>query len=434
MMRKLLPILTLCLLPAAGHAQIRYADLLADPDNVSLNQTYALEQMEAGNPKGALAAIERVLTAEPANLAARLFRANVLMALGSDLQAEAELRALAILPLQPAQAEQVRAMLRTIRRRGQTFQSFANIALGFVDSDNVNNYPDSGKVTARGVENTYTTYDIEGNSFTETLDDQALSGNVALNSIYKTNSQIFDQIFFNLGHNSSSQGDTGYLDYTATNLSGGIRFLAGEFFIQPYVSYSDIDNDLESLGNLTVTNYNLAINRKLGRKADVGFSVTQAVRSYAGDKSSNDGETLSYTLQGGYQLLPRLRVGLSGNFQDVTGDTNKDLTKEVTNYGVSASLFPFAGHVLSLSAQTGESEHANIYTASVGQNVAGKKRADETLKYDLGWRISGGSVAPVLQDVLFAVSYGYSETDSNFTDFVNDKTTIGLTVSYTKAF
>ena len=418
----------------AAMAQISYSDILADPDNVTLNQSYAFEQMDVGNPKGALAAIERVLTAEPANLPARLFRANVLMALGSDLQAEAELRALAILPLPQAQKTRVANMLERIRRRGQTFQSYASIALGFLDSDNVNNYPDSGNVTARGVENTYTTYDIEGNSFTTPLDDQALSANIALNSIYKTNSQVFDQIFFNLAHNNSSQGDTGYLDYKSNNLSGGMRFIVGEFFVQPYISYSDIENDLDSLGNLSITNYNLAINRKFGAKIDVGLSAAQSVRAYEGDKDSNDGDTLSYTLQGSYQVLPRMRVGLSANFQDVTGETNKDLTKEVMNYGGSVTYVPAGGHVLNLSYQTGSSEHANIYSASVGQNSDGKKREDDTIRYNASYSVSGAKLSDMLSDMRFSLNYGYSETDSNFTDFINDKTTIGLSINYSKAF
>ena len=44
----------------AAMAQVSYSDILADPDNVTLNQSYAFEQMNVGNPKGALAAIERV--------------------------------------------------------------------------------------------------------------------------------------------------------------------------------------------------------------------------------------------------------------------------------------------------------------------------------------------------------------------------------------
>ena len=106
----------------SAHANVSYSDILADPDNVELNQKYAVEQLEAGNAKGALAAIERVLAARPTDLGARLFRARILMALGSDLQADSELQALAKLPLPEAQASMVANMREQIASRRRAWQ------------------------------------------------------------------------------------------------------------------------------------------------------------------------------------------------------------------------------------------------------------------------------------------------------------------------
>ena len=83
--------------------------------------------------------------------------------------------------------------------------------------------------------------------------------------------------------------------------------------------------------------------------------MAQSIRAYEGDKDTNDGDTISYTLEGGYQVLPACGRA-SANMQDVTGDNN-DLTKEVTNYGLSAIVFPMSGHMLRLSYQTGDSAH-----------------------------------------------------------------------------
>ena len=422
------------LMTTTAQAAISYSDILADPDNAALNKQYAFEQLDAGNAKAALAAIERVLVAQPTDLPARLFRARVLTSLGSDLQAEAELRALDILPLPQAQADLVDSLLAQIRRRGQTLQNYLSLNFGLTDNDNVNNYPDSGTVTVRGVENDYTTYDISGNEFTTPLDDQALSYNVALNSIYKTTRQSFDQIFFNIGVGGSTEGDTGYLEYTAQNIGTGMRFVFGEVFVKPVISFSDIENDMQSLGNLTITNYRLSADRNFGRKANIAVSVAQSIRAYEGDKDSNDGDTLSYTLEGSYQVLPRLRLGASANMQDVTGDNNNDLTKEVTNYGLSAIVFPVSGHMLRLSYQTGDSAHDYIYSGSVGQNVDGKKREDETLRHSATYSIAGSTLTPLMQNFTVMMSYDYSETESNFSDYENDRTSLSLNLAYAKSF
>lgn len=429
-------ILTAGLLLSPAHAAIGFQQVLDDPDNVQLNMQYASEQLEVGNAKGALAAVERVLVAEPSNLPARLFRARVLMSLGADLQAEAELRALAILPLPPQQATLVADLLDQIRRRGQTFQSYLNVSVGMLDSDNVNNYPDSGKVTARGTETDYTYTDIAGNEFEEPQDDNSITHNVALNSIYKTtNSQFYDQIFFNIGQAGSSEGDTGYLGYAATNLGAGMRFVFGEYFVTPLVSYSDIDNDFKrTLGHLTVTNYRVSAMRKFGAKFDASLSVAQSTRDYEGDKKNRNGSTLSYTLGANYQLLPRLRVGLIGNSQTAEGETDKDLDKSVTNLIASAVFVPARYHVLRLSYSDGESSHDNIYTASVGDNTDGKKREDETSAYSANYSVSGQAVSPWLKGFRLNAGYSYSDTESNFTDFINDKTSLSVSIDYTLSF
>jgi hypothetical protein len=423
-----------CLSVTPGKAGISYGDILAAPDNIALNRQYAFEQLEIGNAKNALAAIERVLVAQPTDLPARLFRARVLMALGSDLQAEAELRALDILPLPTRQAQLVDDLLTQIRRRGLTWQNYLSVNLGFSDNDNVNNYPDNGRVTARGVENDYTTFDIEGNEFTEPLDDQAVSYNLALNSIYKTNSQLYDQIFFNLGIGGASEGDTGYLDNTAHNVGTGMRFVFGNVFVTPVISFSDIENDMAALGNLTITTYRLTARRNFGRKGALNLSVGQSERAFEGTKASNDGETLSVTLEGSYQLLPSLRLGVSANRQDVTGDTNNDLTKQVDAFGLSAVYQPMRGHRLRLSYQTGDSAHDYIYSGSVGQNNIGQKREDETLRYGAVYSLAGAVISPRLQNFLAELTYDFAEIESNFTDYQNDRTSVGLSLSYTKSF
>ena len=72
MYRNLFPIaLAAVSLVSPAYADITYAEILADPDNPALNQQFARERLATGDAKAALAAVERVLVAEPTNLSAR---------------------------------------------------------------------------------------------------------------------------------------------------------------------------------------------------------------------------------------------------------------------------------------------------------------------------------------------------------------------------
>ena len=136
--------------PMTAQAQISYADILADPDNPALNQQFARERLAGGDAKAALAAVERVLVAEPTNLGARLFRAEVLAALGADLQAEGELRALAALPLPANIKARVKNMQARIAQRRKRLTTQVNLAVGYSENDNATNWPSDNTVLLNG--------------------------------------------------------------------------------------------------------------------------------------------------------------------------------------------------------------------------------------------------------------------------------------------
>ena len=113
-------------------AEVSFKDILRDPDNVQLNTEFARDRLADGDAKAALSAIERVLAQEPTNLPARLFRARVLLALGSDLQAESELEALNIVPLPDNISSQITKMLNDVKRRKQRIRSQLSFRAGYV--------------------------------------------------------------------------------------------------------------------------------------------------------------------------------------------------------------------------------------------------------------------------------------------------------------
>ena len=430
-MRKLVFICVLIFsLPFQLHAGVPYAEILADPDNIELNQKYAVEQLEAGNAKGALAAIERVLAAQPTDLTARLFRARILMARGSDLQADSELQALSKLPLPDAEARMVANMRDQISTRRRAWQHMLTLGLGLVDSDNVNNYPASGMVTLQSQESSYSTFDIAGNEFKEKLDDQATTYNVSHLSIYDPQLQTIDQIFANFAVAGSEEGDTGYLAYQSLNASLGVRMRLGETIVTPRVSFSDIDNDFELLGDLNITSYGLDAYRKISDALQASGGLSYVERGYEGAKSTRDGNTMGISAGINYLLSPRTNISFSANYQRVDADTDADQDKSVIAGQIGLSTMPANGHIVSLAAIYSDAQHDNKYSGSIGALSSGKQRGDQVTSYRLNYTVLGQSLATQLRNFRLQAGYNFSDTRSNLTDFTNDNRSFTLTLSY----
>ncbi|WP_308918182.1 tetratricopeptide repeat protein [Jannaschia sp. LMIT008] len=68
-----------------------YAAVLRTPDDPAVNLTYARARLEAGDPQGAVPALERILIAQPGADAVRLLYADTLLRLGDAAGAEREL-------------------------------------------------------------------------------------------------------------------------------------------------------------------------------------------------------------------------------------------------------------------------------------------------------------------------------------------------------
>ena len=228
-------------LPASAQAEISYQDILKDPDNVSLNRQYASERLQQGDPKAALAAIERVLVQQPANLPARLMRARILMAMGSDLQARGELEALAILPLGADIKREVAKMLDALDRRQSRWTSLASISFGYLDGDNVNSFPNSG--LAELPQGTSDFISSNGaREFDTPVSDEAITSSVGIYTEYDMMNQSADKLFFSLNASEVFDSDTEFMEYTSLGVSAGAKLNRFGFNITPSISYAEIDS------------------------------------------------------------------------------------------------------------------------------------------------------------------------------------------------
>ena len=160
----------------------------------------------------------------------------------------------------------------------------------------------------------------------------------------------------------------------------------------PRVSFSDIDNDFELLGDLNITSYAVDAYRKLSDTVQANANI-------------------SY-------------------YQIVEADTDPDQDKEVTAGQVSLTTMLANGHIVSLAAIYSDVAHDNNYSGSVGPTSMGKKREDEITTFRLNYSVMGQMISPRLRDVRIQAGYNYSETQSNLTDFTSDTNGFSLTFAY----
>jgi hypothetical protein len=130
---------------------ISYEQILGAPDDVPLNLRYVEQQLRAGNMRGALAALERVLALQPENARARLLYALVLFRLDNLVEAERELLAVRPLPMPDQLRAEIDRYLAQIEQRRRTTRFSASLSLGGHYDTNRDAAPSSGRIRAVGI-------------------------------------------------------------------------------------------------------------------------------------------------------------------------------------------------------------------------------------------------------------------------------------------
>ena len=135
--------------PALAQDPITFDQILADPGNTELNIAYARQEAEAGNLLKALAALERVLIAEPNADDARFYYATLLDQIGDDVAAQNELNELESRPISSELREQIQRYREgNTRRGGRGTRIFGSLGLGFSYDDNVSGLTDEASDAA----------------------------------------------------------------------------------------------------------------------------------------------------------------------------------------------------------------------------------------------------------------------------------------------
>ena len=436
----------LSVLPA--QAEISYADILTDPDNPALNQQFARERLAGGDAKAALAAVERILVAEPTNLAARLFRAEILAALGADLQAEGELRALAALPLPADIKARVKKLRSNIAQRQQRVSFQANLSLGYSENDNATNWPSDNTVLLNGDavatigDNAYEIVLIDGTVTAEPVKDDTLNSMISLSGSYDLGGENWRSVFLSSAMNRSDGGDSGYLDGDTSNFTAGLVYKNRRLTITPRLSHAVVENDYETrLGHYAIHGASVTTQYQAGSRNLVTLSFGHTNLRFDGDKKRNDTDTLSGSFAWESTLSKRFSATLAGFYQNVDARGNRDLDKTVFGSSLSLRVGLVRGQFLTLSASAMESEHDNVYSQSYRRaqqdsetEADGDIREDDISGSTVSYLLLGGALSPKLNNVFFTLNHQSNETDSNIIGFSQERNIVSARVNYSYRF
>lgn len=433
---------------ATAQAEISYADILADPDNPALNQQFARERLAGGDAKAALAAVERILVAEPTNLAARLFRAEILAALGADLQAEGELRALAALPLPADIKARVKKLRSDIAQRQQRVSFQANLSLGYSENDNATNWPSDDTVLLNGDavatigDNAYEIVLIDGTETSEPVKDDTLNSMISLSGSYDLGGENWRSVFLSGALNANSGGESGFMDGETASFATGLVYKNRRFTVTPRLSHALVENDYETrLGHYAIHGASVTTHYQAGSRNRVTLAFGQTNLRFEGDKSSNNTDTLSASFGWESQLGKRISATIGSFYQNVDGRGNRDLDKTLSGVNLSLRLGLARGQFLTLSGSSLETAHDNVYSQSYrraqqnGETEAdGEKRADDITSTNMSYLLLGSAFSPKLNNVFFTLNHQSNETDSNIIGFSQERNIVSARVNFSYRF
>ncbi len=137
---------------SSAPAEIPFEEILSRPDDVGLNERYALQQIRAGDLRGAATTLERVLLVDPSRYRTRLLYGVVLVRLDDAADAAVELERVLATPALPREVrDEAAEYARVVRSRRRLSHFDARLTFGIGVDDNRNAAPDRGTRLVYGI-------------------------------------------------------------------------------------------------------------------------------------------------------------------------------------------------------------------------------------------------------------------------------------------
>ena len=397
---------------AFAQQRISYSDILKDPDNLALNLSYARQQIDDGDVKGASATFERVLLLYPNDEATRLLYAVVLFRLDNPDEARRELMRIEK-SQSPAIRKQAKKYLSQVNLQDSRTRFTLNLTAGGQIDTNPSANPTSERVLIADVESTADGIDT----------DQSVLGVASLSMVHDLGFQAGHKVFAKASTAAIEQIEEDSLDIEATSGELGGILNWGRLSFRPTglistVRLADEQYQLEYGGKF-------AVSAKLSEQTNVTAEVIGTYQDFDSISVST-----SASLQSGMSYVGKLSVStilspaqrLSFGYQHTEKLGSVDYYKYSYDQLYLTHLWSFSnGMFVASSIKGGSKRYEGPDTL-----VSSKTRDDTNIRLRSTFGTPINSVLPDLLSfeifdpfqVLFSAEYYKSE--SNLTNYTYD--------------
>ncbi len=429
---------------ASSALAISEQEAMAQPRNVELNRTFAIEQLAANNLSVALAASTRVIRAAPADLDARLLRAQILIKMRRGKEAVDDLQTLSKLPLPNAQLNRINAMLKRLGRAYSVVEMHAFVRFGIRDTDNANSFPEEGKFEALSTGGTVTELDYTDilNNRTSKLQDRIASATIGVKGKYKFSDDIREYIYFSAQRVFNNGNNTVQTDSNSSSASLGLRITRGLNDFDLGVGATTLNQINSTLTTATDPPSYVTVNTDVELLSITGTYTRRLIKgtrffynaSYSELNHSNtptadlyDSEKVSHTTGILMPVFNLFFLRASYNYAERRARQEIEAAKARTSRdteGYSASIYyqPFQGHTINAFYNFSESE----YLLKVSSHP--RLRLDESFVYGVSYSFQGDFIHELFADWKMTASYIVRETDSNITLYDVKAETMNFTI------
>lgn len=424
-------------------AEVRWTDILQDPDNIELNERFVTERLATGDLPAALSAVERVIYLNPADIGLRLLRAEILVKLSNDTLARGEHDALAKLPLSGNQQEIVERLRAVIDNRARQWRVAASTSLGVQGSDNANTYPSSGLIdfmlnptneASRGTR-AYESYGGAAKSIREV----ATIASLTVSTTYERPTQDRERVSFGISHAGSKGRKYEYLTNQATTIFTSAALRVNGYVMRPQllVTHTEAKTSADS----TVSTASIAFGKSLSERVSLFggaeySNVDQHTTSKFATANQNDGHSASYRIGVSGTLFSRINLFAEGRIATFNPMETRFATNSMA-YRMSVANknkaeTATAGLVIPLS-DWGRLNASIAGTNTKYPNIGVTSqmiRRDSRQRTSVGVQVNGTLLSPTLSAMTIDLSGSITRNDSNIRQYDYKRSDASLLVNY----
>ena len=402
---------------------ITYMQILQSPNDIDLNLKYAQQQGKMGNYKQTISTLERLNMLYPDNIEIKLYLLSILVQTDSPEKAigiieEIKLRK----DVSTEDLETVNEIEEELSGRSEPklWNFSADISLGAIHTDNVNNVSKSRKQNSSDA--------VVG--FNTAKHDRTLSGTLGLSATRNIGES--SSFLINLSHTDSEQYFETSDDYESYGLTLALDTVLGNQSLSPYliVSKSDYQDDADSFSFMYGIGGYFSVGERNSFSYGYSYSDSKANRNTS-DTQARDTNAIAhgYTLGHDYIFneLISTSIGLGYSDSDAVIDAGNDYETYDFSFRINLA-FPWA------YVSIGDAISFNDYKkadSSINSNII---RSDATNTFDIMMTKALGDLFPSLDPnraIFITLSYEKVISEANILnyDYIVDSYSIGISKS-----